>query len=513
MSSSFSDSDESAPFLEHEKESVSPSYFSQLAFLSWAAARIRRVCEALKRCRNLTLPHLYRTACPPRETSSENISPPSTSTAWLDGMRGFASFFVYIRHFASATHTHIEFGYGQDEENHFLIQLPFLRLVVGGPAMVALFFIISGYALSWAPLRSMHYESASKGLERLASGVFRRAIRLFMPGIVSTFLVMLCISMGLYDTGKAAVNDVDMPGFQEPGPPMLRKDPFVVQFRDWVQCTWKWLNVWKLTSHPYDVHTWTLPVEFSSSMALFLVLVAFSKCAPTIRLCLLASSVIYCHLKDNWTCWLFFAGSFLAQLKIIQDSKHAALSDCHLPTTETHANSMKMSRRIWAIKGDIARVCLFIAGLYLLSAPDFGAANDTPGYITLSRFIPSTWPESYRFLHCIGALLAVYATSSTSTSSLRCLFDNAFSTYLGKLSYAIYLVHGPVVHMLGFWLVPWCWSLTGKETMWDKEFGFMIAFIIVTIVVLRVADWFWRYVDAKCVLFARWVEKIFTGLG
>lgn len=121
---------------------------------------------------------------------------------------------------------------------------------------------------------------------------------------------------------------------------------------------------------------------------------------------------------------------------------------------------------------------------------------------------PPLWPENWRFPHCIGAILAVYATSSTSTNAIRCLFDNPVSVYLGKLSYALYLVHGPVVHMLGFWLVPWFWSLTGKETQFQKELGFMGAFVVVTALVIWSADLFWRGVDNRCVALARWLENM-----
>ena len=74
----------------------------------------------------------------------------------------------------------------------------------------------------------------------------------------------------------------------------------------------------------------------------------------------------------------------------------------------------------------------------------------------------------------------------------------------------MYLVHGPIVHMLGFWLVPWCWSFIGKETAWGREVGFLIAFAVVTAVVIRVSDLFWRYVDVRGVAFARWLEKQVT---
>src|ERR1700753_316048 len=125
----------------------------------------------------------------------------------------------------------------------------------------------------------------------------------------------------------------------------------------------------------------------------------------------------------------------------------------------------------------------------------------------LSQFDPVGWPENWRFMHCIGGVMAVYAVSSTRTHMLRSIFDNWYARYLGNISYALYLVHGPVVHMLGFWLVPWFWdnvtrSADGELSLWRKELGFGFAFVIVTAVTIWAADLFWRGVDVKCVQLA-----------
>jgi peptidoglycan/LPS O-acetylase OafA/YrhL len=104
--------------------------------------------------------------------------------------------------------------------------------------------------------------------------------------------------------------------------------------------------------------------------------------------------------------------------------------------------------------------------------------------------------------------MIVYATSSTRISQLRSIFDHPLAVYLGKISYSLYLVHGPIVHMLGVWLVPWLWTITGSETMLGKETGFAIAFIVMTALVVWTADTFCWLVDERSVKFAKWLERL-----
>jgi peptidoglycan/LPS O-acetylase OafA/YrhL len=313
--------------------------------------------------------------------SSNKVAP----TAWLDGMRGIAAFFVYIRHFSAITHPNIQPGFGSSDSNRWIIQLPFLRLLISGPSMVALFFIISGYALSWGPLRALHLNgSPEQSLNRLSSATFRRATRLFLPGIASTFMIMICISLGMYDRGQRAFeSDVDMPGFHEPQPPQFRNDPFNVQFWDWVNSTWKWLNIWGVSGHPYNPHLWTLSVEFRCSIALFVVLVALARTKAIWRLSGLGTMVIYCYYTNAWSEWMFFAGGFLAQLRLLQEGRQDKW--LHEATSSTNAaekgvdmmddNAIEVKAESWVRKisaGDAGRYILFILGLYLLSNPDGG---------------------------------------------------------------------------------------------------------------------------------------------
>jgi len=64
--------------------------------------------------------------------------------------------------------------------------------------MVAIFFVISGYVLSYKGLKLAREGKGGKLLDSLGSSVFRRWLRLHLPVIASTFLAFLLTRTGAY---------------------------------------------------------------------------------------------------------------------------------------------------------------------------------------------------------------------------------------------------------------------------------------------------------------------------
>ncbi|KAJ4407683.1 hypothetical protein N0V85_004330 [Neurospora sp. IMI 360204] len=170
---------------------------------------------------------------------------------------------------------------------------------------------------------------------------------------------------------------------------------------------------------------------------------------------------------------------------------------------------------------------LLLISLYLLSQPDINS-HLTPGWIGLTSLIPHWWTEDYRFYQSMGAVLFVYSVSrypSSANSSFsgsgpgsapifssilnpKSLFESSIAQYLGKISYAIYLVHGPVLHTVGYTVMKFTWThVTGTETDGQYVTGFMLASLVVVPLVVWVADVFWRGVDEPVVSLAKRVEE------
>lgn len=198
------------------------------------------------------------------------IRPDKTSrklhpTAFLDGMRGFASFFVLTYHVAACTYN-AKIGYGVGDANRHFMRLPFIRVVYGGAAMVSIFFVVSGFALSYKPVRLMRSKRWDELLHTLASSIFRRGIRLYLPCILSTFLISVLVQMNAYRLGKdtAELNGVYR---HKHDPTVEHLDNLPDQVWYWAREMWAFINPWTFkasTTIHTDEHLWTIPVEVSS---------------------------------------------------------------------------------------------------------------------------------------------------------------------------------------------------------------------------------------------------------
>lgn len=445
-------------------------------------------------------------------------------TSYLDGMRGLAAFIVFFCHYFYTSFT-IADGWGSNDANYDVLKLPFLRLMYAGPPMVAIFFIVSGYALSLKPLKLARGHKWSDFTTTMSSFVFRRALRLFLPTFVSTFMIVILLRLGAYEINREFSHDKTYHwNVQETAPDY--KETTSEQLRDWAWNMFNFVHIWGWEKYGgstyYDVHLWTIPIEFRASMMLFLTMVGLARLRTTVRMFCLAIVVAFSYRSDRWEMVLFYVGMLYAELDIIRGAhsdratNHALQlypppSQQSLPMSEpkpmdyvgtgqtavTKASSSKLGRLGWGLLATLS--------LYLLSQPDVNSER-TPGWIYLSSFIPEWVDDKYRYFQIIGAILFVFCTARMP--SLQRVFNSGPVQYLGKISYAIYLMHGPVLHTVGYSFEKWAWGVTGTEGDWYL-IGFALAAVFVIPSVIWAADVFWRLVDAPTVKLAKWLETKF----
>lgn len=347
-------------------------------------------------------------------------------TAYLDGLRGFAAFLVYWHHHELWARKglwleFLENGYGY-KEKYFFINFPFVRVFLcGGHFAVSVFFVISGYVLSTKPMSLIHAGEQAKLADNLSSALFRRWLRLYIPIICTTFLYMTSWHVfGFYIEG---VN---------------RKGSYGEELVSWYNDLKNFTFIYNLGGSPffrYNFHLWSIPVEFRGSIVVYTSLLAFSRCSRNARLWLQAGLLFYfIYICDGTYTALFVSGMLLCDLDLLA-------SQDDLPAF--FGKFGRYSKLIF--------YSLFVFSLYLGGVPaattDIQNLRKIGGWYFLSFLKPqAVFDYKWFYLFWAATMLVV---SVSHISWLRRFFETRFCQFLGRISYALYLVHGPIIWMLG----------------------------------------------------------------
>lgn len=485
------------------------------------------------------------------------------STAWLDGVRGLASFFVFLFHYSKYGHPNIKLAYGASPEADSLLQLPIIRLIFHGRTMVSFFFIVSGYALSVSPLRLIRRRDHDTLAQRLSSSVFRRGIRLMLPSFAAAVLHWAAQRAGL----------VRSPDREYVSTLYGDTAALLAEFAsEMTPFTWRT----EVAGRFYGPQLWTIPIEFRASMLLFVTVLGLARVKEGIRMGVLAGLSVYAMVVMQWDVSLFMAGILLADVNLAvferghgsvrasgsvsmatagvvseenyhhHDNKSSLMTkgrgkedDDYDHTIVSIANTSTQSSRSTSYsftllpptslssryhqsssspRTTILLSAVLILGLYLASYPTV-KAHTTNIYIPLYHLLPSSFDADYksRVWTSVGAAISLSAVSFLPWIQTRVL-GCAAVRYLGRVSYALYLTHYLLNLVLGRPLLRLMWSISGAGVGGDEEGGWgwgwvryegawLAATMVYLPVVIWVADVFWRVVDVPSVRLARRVER------
>ncbi|KAK6063134.1 acyltransferase [Seiridium cupressi] len=420
-------------------------------------------------------------------------------TAYLDGLRGLASFIVYWHHHELWAHRATDqnrllensFGY---EGNHHLATFPFVRnFFNGGHYAVATFFVISGYALSSKPLRLIHEGEPTKLSDNIASALFRRWFRLWIPVIIVTFIyISSWHALGLW---------------MENATP---KD-------NWRQEVWEWYASVKNFSYPfgndrqwlsYDLPLWSIPVEMKGSIITYTTLMALSRATQKARLwCQVALIFYFMYIADGYYGAMFISGMLLCDLDLLAEKRQ-------LPHFLTRLDSVKVF-----IFYHLLVFSMYLGGVPECDSTDIANLRKQRGWYYLSLFKPQAVFE-YKWFYLFWAAVMLVA-AVPRIKWLKVFFETRFCQYLGRISYALYLVHAPILWTIGDRLYTAVGWHTGGQlqnlSSWvDKmplpktgPLGLEVAFLLPQIVLLPITIWaaeiVTRFIDEPSVKFTQWL--------
>ncbi|KAI2472119.1 acyltransferase family-domain-containing protein [Annulohypoxylon bovei var. microspora] len=424
-------------------------------------------------------------------------TPPKNShkTAWLDGLRGVAAFFVVWHHMSLVWFSwSIHNGWTSIADP--FIRLPIIRLSISGLPNVMVFFVISGYALSYKPLSLLRRDRVPEAHRALASSMFRRHPRLFAPAVILCVPCVLLAYAGVYGDGArmpgAAVAALDPPRrgtvweqLLDYGGAVARLcDPFSGDATGWV----------------YNNALWTLPIEFRSSLVVFGLLLALSGVGNGVRMFAVSGVALYCVCFVHWAEFLFVGGMLLADLQFCFSERNG------YDEPRIRQRSLRRCGAGRRIIRNIVTLASFLGALYLLGMPKLErGASDTPGFRGLASLIPERWRAAGSANHFWLSLAAVWLVFTVDRSPLlQRMFTCRFAQYLGRISYSLYLVHLVILHTLGFRIGKIFVELIGSDTGWGYFIAILATSISFWFVTIWVADLGWRFVDAKVVRALSW---------
>ncbi|EXJ81691.1 hypothetical protein A1O1_07756 [Capronia coronata CBS 617.96] len=395
-------------------------------------------------------------------------------TAYLDALRGWAALSVFRYHcFANKT---------------WLLEQPVIRMVLNGRAMVDIFFVISGYVLSYRLLKMMRNQQPAM-LRALASSTFRRWFRLYASCGVASFVTAYMTYLGWC-----------LPGH--------RKPTIWLQLHDWM---WDfigssnplgdikgWWYPGVFRTHYLD-QMWTIPVEFRGSMLLFWFCAAAAFLSMRGRRTFAMVVIGLCYWWGIVYGALFIFGMLIADVSF--DRHPERLQRIKLPQQQQEGDGLEPKPRRQSIPAKIGWVLLTIVACFILGQPPDGHWEYAWAWPTLSHAVPYWYPIELgeHFWLSIGSTLLVFCLDNCRM--LQIPFELSFSQYLGDLSFGIYAMHNTILWVLYMPIVqPWCYRHFG-----DGYWSGLPGMLFTAIVVLWAADYFTR-IDSWVVWFAKWLE-------
>jgi peptidoglycan/LPS O-acetylase OafA/YrhL len=307
-----------------------------------------------------------------------------------------------------------------------------------GEFAVAVFFALSGFVLTADLFARLDNHAV---LSRRATG---RIVRLGIPAGASSIIACTLILGGAYQVAPVMRIRGAPAGF-DPSRMFVFAHPFRVLLDNLLWSTWFGKPD---VMHMFNPVLWTMSIEFQGSLLAFLCVLLFGR--------LRMRAVFIMTLVVGLVCLLGIRGVYLATM--LSGTALASLRRRGLPP---------FGAPILAILG-----CL-------LGSDAFTPAFQPPA---------ADW-------HCLGSVLLLWGV--LQSPALSRLFVRPPLSFLGRQSFSLYLLHQPVLYMVGCSLFLWIRPMGGGAL------ATVTAFVGFAVASLSVAWVFERSVDRPAIAFAR----------
>ncbi|KAI1497273.1 acyltransferase family-domain-containing protein [Biscogniauxia marginata] len=306
-----------------------------------------------------------------------------------------------------------------------ILQLPFLRVLVQGRIGVSIFAFVTGYVCALKPIKLYRQNNQEAAFNSIAKSALRRVPRLVIPCGLATVIIWVMAQLGMFLVGKQS--DCWWCDMTAPD----RMPNIVEAFKSLV---FNIVNTWTHGANAYDGNQWTLLPLLRGSMQVYTFIVATSYIQPRYRM--IASMVMFFYFYiagDAAFGMQFFWGVFLCDVQN------------HPPAIDWLTSRPKTSR--------ILATIFLVLGLYVASYPE-----KHPEWATWSRWqfevLRQIVPEKAEFpRYGSGIGLMLITIGLHFSPGIRDFLSSKYLLWLGKQSFAVYLLHGPLLRSVLCWMV------------------------------------------------------------
>ncbi len=374
---------------------------------------------------------------------------------YIDGIRGMAALMVVFYHYLLSFYPGFfqfepQYVHTNNNIEHTIALTP-VSIFYNASFAISLFFVISGYALSY------HY-FISKDTEYLRSSVIRRYFRLEVPILFSVLVSYILLKTGAYTNIFIANTYTKSSWFGH----LWNMEPdFFAALKEGL-----YSSLFTGGTRPYNNVLWTMIIEFIGSMLVFAILALFGNSSK--RFLVYGILIILLHAD--------YIPAFIAGL---------ALCDYY------HSEERKVAPKISVL-------LVFLLSLYMGSYQAFEQQN----IWSIFNFI--NWADK-TFPYIIGASLFVYTVINSEW--LKRFFSSPPLQFLGKISFSLYLIHLLIIGSLACYLFNYFIS----DMHLSYGVSFLLMFILSMSITIRASFAMYRYVDLSGIKLSKWVyHRFFT---
>ncbi|PWY79608.1 hypothetical protein BO70DRAFT_429815 [Aspergillus heteromorphus CBS 117.55] len=357
------------------------------------------------------------------------------SVKWIDGLRGIASFLVVLTHLARAWDYDLFSPRDNEDVPPRVLQWPVLRIPWQGRIGVTIFAFLTGYVCALKPLKLARAGEYLGAFKAIAKSAFRRPPRLILPATIALLISWTMAQFGAF----VVANRSDCWWCRYAAPDLedsLSKE--VVRLGE------NFLSTWTTGYMAYDDHQWALLPLLKASMLVYILVSATMYVRFRWRVVVYFLLIAYFHQDASKDTETFQIQAIYGTL--LSDLTHHTPFQALL-SSPTH----RWPRRLILL-------LLTTLGLYLASYP-----GEHPEYspwsnslLTLSPYIFPPEVNIGKRYTAIGVdllIAAIFLSPSTQH-----FLSNRLLLWLGKQSFAVYLVHGTLLRTV------LCWVLYGTIT-------------------------------------------------